>query len=194
MNKLIQIIKNIKLKQVLTVFLAGSLLVISTACSRGNMPQAGGKAYTDTGKRAMSDTYDDYDANQSFQGGMNGYNDDRRYDEETAAKAQELVDTAKSRQTDNFGEYVENITDRTQENVEAAQREIPRNLKAKTEEAVQNVKERSQTLKENVSDASSDARQALDEATDTAQQTVEDAKQATGETAKELQSKVEDLS
>lgn len=194
MNKLIQIIKNIKLKQVLTVFLAGSLLVISTACSRGNMPQAGGKAYTDTGKRAMSDTYDDYDANQSFQGGMNGYNDDRRYNEETAAKAQELVDTAKSRQTDNFGEYVENITDRTQENVEAAQREIPRNLKAKTEEAVQNVKERSQTLKENVSDASSDARQALDEATDTAQQTVEDAKQATGETAKELQSKVEDLS
>ena len=194
MNKLIQIIKNIKLKQVLTVFLAGSLLVISTACSQGNMAKAGGKADTDMGKRAMSDTYDDYDANQSFQGGMNGYNDDRRYDGETAAKAKELVDTAKSRQADNFGEYVENITNRTQENVEAATREIPRNVKANTEEAVQNVKERSQTLKDNISDASNETKQALDKATDKAQQAVEDAKQATGKTAKELQSNLEDLS
>ncbi|MGK7949675.1 MAG: hypothetical protein AB4368_13005 [Xenococcaceae cyanobacterium] len=142
----------------------------------------------------MSDTYDDYDANQSFQGGMNGYNDDRRYDGETAAKAQELVDRAKSRQSNNFGESVENITDRTQENIEAATREIPRNLKANTEEAVQDIKERSQTLKDNISDASNQTKQALDEATDTAQQAVEDAKQATGKTAKELQSNLEDLS
>ncbi len=194
MNKLIQIIKKIKLRQVLTVFLVGSLLVISTACSRGNMPQAGGKADTDMGERAMSDTYDDYDANQSFQGGMNGYNDDRRYDEETAAKAQELVDRAKSRQSNTFGESVENITDSTQENIEAATREIPRKIKANTEEAVQDIQERSQTLKENISDASSEAKQKFNEATDTAQQAVEDAKQATGKTAKELQNKVEDLS
>ena len=81
------IIKSINIRQILTVFLAGCLLVISTACSQGNMAQAGGKAYTETAKRAMSDTYDDYDANQDFQGGMNGYNDDRRYNAETAAKA-----------------------------------------------------------------------------------------------------------
>lgn len=101
MQNLIQIIKSINIRQVLTVFLAGCLLVFSTACSQGNIAQAGGQAYTETAKRAMSDTYDDYDANQDFKGGMNGYNDDRRYNAETAAKAKALVDTARSRQKDN---------------------------------------------------------------------------------------------
>ena len=52
MRKLIQVIKSIKLRQILTVFLVSSLLIVSTACSQGNVAKGG---------RPASDTYDKYD-------------------------------------------------------------------------------------------------------------------------------------
>nr|WP_144054229.1 hypothetical protein [Pleurocapsa sp. PCC 7319] len=97
-------------------------MIINTACSQGNIAQTGGQAYTETAKRAMSDTYDDYDANQDFKGGMNGYNDDRRYDAETSAKTKALIDRAESRQNDNLGDYVEGISDRVNDKIETAKK------------------------------------------------------------------------
>ena len=139
MQKLIQIIRSINLKQVLTVFLAGCLLTLSTACSQDNVAQAGGKAYTETAKRAMSDTYDDYDANQGFKGGMNGYNDDRRYDSETATKAKTLVDTAKRRQADNLGEFTDNVKEVFDEATDTAQNALDDAAKA-TKKTTKNIK------------------------------------------------------
>ena len=150
MNKLIQFIKNIKLRQILTIFLMSSLLVVSTACGSGNIAQAGGQTYTDMGKRAMSDTYDEYDANQSFEGGMNGYNDDRRYDGETSAKAKELVDTARSRQADNVGEYVDNLTNRAQNNLQ----EATNTARQAAQDATQATKDTARDLKNNLEDLS----------------------------------------
>ena len=193
MKTLIQFIKSIRLRQILTVFLAGFLLVISTACSQGNIAQAGGKADTDTAKRAMSDTYDKYDANQSFEGGMNGYNDDPRYDSETASKAKALVDTAKSRQKDNLGDYADSITDRAQEKVEEAKKDIPQSLRARKDEAVEDIKQRTSTLKENVSNAPDEAKKVFNEATNTAQNAVEDAAQSTKNRAKDLKENFQDL-
>lgn len=172
MKKLIQIIKSIKLRQVLTVFLASSLLVLSTACSQGNMAQTGGKAYTETAKRAMSDTYDEYDADQSFKGGMNGYNDDRRYDAETAAKAKTLVDTAKSRQADNVSDYADRITDRAGDKIEQAKEDIPRAISNKKDETIQAVKEKSSKLQENLERVPGETKKVVDEATDNFQDAV----------------------
>ncbi|GAB4526437.1 MAG: hypothetical protein Tsb0014_06570 [Pleurocapsa sp.] len=178
MKKFIQFIKSIKLSQILTVFLASSLLIISTACSQGNIAQAGGKAYTDTAKRAMSDTYDDYDANQRFVGGMNGYNDDRRYDAELKSKTKALVDNAEHRQQKDLGDYVSDLGDRAQET---------------KDEAVENIQQQASNLKENASKTSEQAQKAFDKATDTAQNVAEDAAQATRNRAQDLKDNVQDL-
>lgn len=170
MKKLIQIVKSIKLRQVLTVFLASSLLVISTACSDGNVAQAGGKAYTDTAK-ATSDTYDKYDANQPFQGGMNNYNDDRRYDTRTGAEAKSYIDRVKGRQADNEDTYVDNlrnIGDTAGKKINEAKRDIPRAIEDRKEDAAQDIQRRTDTLKQNLKNAPDEARKVFEGAKDNA--------------------------
>ena len=193
MEKLIKIIKSIKLKQVLTVFLAGSLLIISTACSKGNVAQAGGREYTETSKRAMSDTYDDYDANQSFKGGMNGYNDDRRYDSGTAAKTKTLIDTAKRRQGDDLGDYADQITDRAGDKIEQAQREIPRKLKGNLDSAAEYIDEKSDKLQDNLSKVPGESKKVFNQAVDNAQNAAEDLTKATDKNTKNVKGNFEDL-
>ncbi|MGF1589270.1 MAG: DUF6658 family protein [Pleurocapsa sp.] len=193
MEKLIKIIKSIKLKQVLTVFLAGSLLIISTACSKGNVAQAGGREYTETSKRAMSDTYDDYDANQSFKGGMNGYNDDRRYDSGTAAKTKTLIDTAKRRQGDDLGDYAEQITDRAGNKIEQAQREIPRRVKGNLDNAAEYIDEKSDKLQDNLSKVPGESKKVFNQAVDNAQNAAEDLTKTTDKTTRNVKSNFEDL-
>ena len=193
MRKLIQSIKSLKLKQILTVFLAGSFLVISTACSDGNVAQAGGKAYTDNAKRAMSDTYDDYDANQSFKGGMNGYNDDRRYDGDTAAKVKALVDSAESRQEDNLGDYVKQVGDRATDKIDEYSDKVPQALEDRRQEAAKDIKKRTKTLQKNLDNAPDEARKVFEGAVDTAQDAVEDATKATKKTTKQIKDNFEDL-
>ena len=196
MLSIIQNLKSINIRQVVTVFLAGCLLVVSTACSKGNIAQAGGQAYTETAKRAMSDTYDDYDANQSFKGGMNGYNDDRRYDAKTAAKAKELVDTAKRRQADSFGEFVDNVGERSvfNEDVnEKATKAFSSKLERNKDKALEYVDDKSDKLQRNLEQVPGKTKKVFDEAVDTAQDALDDANQATSKTAKEIKGNVKDL-
>jgi hypothetical protein len=193
MKKLIKILNSIKIKQVLTVLMAGCLLVISTACSDGNVAQKGGKAYTETAKRAMSDTYDKYDANQSFKGGMNGYNDDPRYDAKTAAKTKKLIDQAKSRQKDNLGEYASDVTERAGKQIKEAQKDVPRALQSRKEDAVQDIQKRTNTLQKNLRNVPDETRKVFDEATDTAKNAIDDATGAAQRTVKELKGNIQDL-
>ncbi len=166
MKKLIQIIKNLPIKQILTVFLASSLVFVSTACNKGNVAQAEGKEYIQA-SQTRSDTYDEYDANQSFKGGMNGYNDDRRYDAGTAAKAKELVDTAKRRKVDNLGEYVDNVGERSLLNEDVnkkATKAFSRKLENNKDKALEYVDDKSDKLKRNVSNAPDEAKKVFEEA------------------------------
>jgi hypothetical protein len=165
MKRLVQIIKSIKLKQVLSVLLIGSLLVISTACNDGNVAQAGGKTYTDTAKRAGSDTYDDYDANQEFKGGINGYNDDRRYDGGTAAKTKELIDVNERirKDNDNPGDYLGNVTERALDKNKEATKKIPRALKENFEGAAEEFDYRTDELQKNLDRAPDEAKRLIDE-------------------------------
>lgn len=191
MKRLIKILKSFRLRQVLTVFLAGLMLMITTACNQdsGNVAQTKGREYTETGKRAGSDTYDDYDANQSLKGGMNGYNDDRRYDSETAAKAQTLIDTAKRRKADDLGEFTDDVLERSvlNEDVnEKATKAFTRKLENNKDKALEYVDEKSDKLKRNLEKLPGETKEVLDEAGNTAQNAVEDATKATKKTTKEI--------
>ena len=172
MKTLIKFIKSLRLSQALTVFLAGSLLVVSTACSQGNIAQI--------------------DDNQSANSYIS-YTDNQRSTSETEAKAKALVDAAKSRQKDNLGDYADSITDRAQDKIEEAKREIPQSLRARKNEAVQDIKQRTETLKDNISNTTDEAKRVFDGAVDTAQDAVDDATQAAKNTAKELKGNFQDL-
>lgn len=198
MKKLIQTIKSLKLKQILTVFLAGSLLVISTACNQAtvdpdNAAQTGGKEYTNTAKRAGSDTYDDYDANQSFEGGMNGYSDNLRSDGETQAKVKALIDSAESRQEDNLGDYVKKVGDRTTDKLDEYTDKIPQALEDRRKDAAKDIEKRTKTLQKNLDNVPDEARKIYEGAVDTAEDAVEDATKATKKTTKQLKDNFEDL-
>ena len=196
MQKLIRIIKSIEIKRVLTVFLVSGLLLVGTACSKDNVAQAGGQGYTETAKRAMSDTYDDYDANQNFKGGMNGYNDDRRYDAETAAKAKGLVDTAKNRKADSLGEFTENVLDRSvlNEDVnEKATKAFSNKLERNKEKAANYIDDKSENLKRNLKQVPGGAKDVFEGAVDTAQDAAQDAAKATKKTSKNLKNNFEEL-
>lgn len=208
MKNIVQFIKAINIKQVLTVFMAGCLLVISTACNQDSMAQTGNKAEVEKttmsknyDRGAASDTYDKYDANQNYKGGMNSYNDDRRLDTDagTARKTKALVDTAKRRladneEADNVGDYVDNFTERAKTTVKKAQREVPRTLENNTDTAVNYVQDKSQNLKRNLSKVPGGAKDVFDEATEPAKDALDDAGQVTKKATKEIKGNFEDLS
>ena len=196
MKKLVRLIKSWKLSRILTVFLAASLLLIATACGQGNMAQSGGKAYTDTAKRAMSDTYDEYDANQSFKGGMNGYNDDPRYNAETKAKTKALVDRAKANTSKSYDLDInpERVTDKIGKTVDNIKQDLPNAIQSRKEDAVREFQDRSSTLQKNLSNATDEAAQIVDKATNNFQGAVNDAQKASQNTVKEIQSNLRDLS
>jgi hypothetical protein len=169
MKKIIQLIKSWQLKQVFVIFLAGSLLFISTACSQGKVASTRNNV-----ERQLADTYDKYDANQPSQGGMNVYNDDPRYDNpEVQAKTKALIDRAKSRNApyDNVGEYFDRVTDEAGANFNDAKEDISKGFR-----------EGSRNLKNNVDNATNNLKNAAD-----------DTAQSTQNTVKDLKNKVQDL-
>ena len=196
MQTIIRFVKSVKIKQVLTVFLVSSLLLVGTACNNDNVAQAGGREYTETSKRAMSDTYDDYDANQDFKGGINGYNDDRRYDSGTAAKAKELLDTAKSRKADDLGEFTDNVLERSvlNEDVnEKATRAFSNKVERNKDKALNYVDDKSDKLGRNLKRLPGETKEVFEGAVDTAEDAAQDASKATKTTAKNIKGNFEDL-
>ena len=199
MKKLIKIIKSLRLRQVLTVFLAGCLLSISTACNQGtvaqaeeNAAQAGGREYTETAKRAGSNTYDDFDSELPFKGGINGYDDDRRYDSETAAKTQTLIDTAERRKADNLGEYTDNVLERSVLNPdvdEKATDAFTDKLERNKDKAVDYIDKKSDKLGRNLERLPGVTKEVVEAAVDTG----EDASRPTKNAKENIRDNFEDL-
>ncbi len=109
MNKLVSIFKSIRLRQVLTVFLAGVLLVITTACA-GNA-QAKAPQGSTTGNPGSNPV----GQNQPYEGGMNNFSDTApgQAAKGTAAKTKALVDRAErdinTKGIDSVDQYVDNF-------------------------------------------------------------------------------------
>lgn len=199
MRNLIKTIRSINIRQILTVFIAGCLLFVSTACSQGDVAQKGlGQSGRETARTYQGDareTYDNYDANQEYKGDMNGYNDDRRYNSKTAAKAKTLVDTAKRRQADDLGEFVDNVGDRAIDGktTKRALGKASDRLEDNLDDAGEYIDNKSSKLKRNLKQVPDGAKDVFDEATDTAQGAVKDARKASKKNAKNIKGNFDDL-
>lgn len=108
MNKLISAIKSIRLGQVLTAFLAGVLLLISTACTgnaQARMPQ---------GDMTRSAGSNPVGQKQPYEGGMNNFSDTApgQAAKGTAEKTKALIDRANrdinTKGVDSVDQYVDN--------------------------------------------------------------------------------------
>ena len=190
MEKLIKVIKSWQIKRVFIVFLAGSLLIFSTACSQGKVT-----SLTKEVKSQLSDTSDKYDANQTPQEGMNVYNDDSRYENpEVQAKTKALVEEATTRTNQyDLEDSPERVTQKVQETLEQAKQEIPETLQETQEKVVQDIQQKTEPLQKNLENAPDELGSALDEAGDTLNKTIDDAAKATKETVKDVQENLQDL-
>ena len=105
MNKFVSAIKSVRLGQVLTIFLAGALLLISTACAgnaQAKIPQDAMKGSNPVGQ------------SQPYEGGMNNFSDTApgQAAKGTAAKTKALIDRAErdinTKRVDSVDQYVDN--------------------------------------------------------------------------------------
>ena len=199
MENIYQFIKNINLKKVLTVLFASSLLIVSTACSNNDVAQVGEKAVAISSQNSASNTYDDYDAEQSYKGGMNGYNDDPRYNSGTksnANKVQTLMDTAKRRKADDLGDFTDNVLERSVVNEDAnekATKAFSNKLERNKDKAVDYVDDKSDKLQRNLEKVPGGAKDVFEGAVETAQDAAEDATKATKKTSKNIKNNFEEL-
>jgi hypothetical protein len=195
MNKLSQ------LSKILIVFLAGFVLLISTACSSTDSAQASRGNFT-PGTNAQKLTteqpdYDYYDANQPKQGGMNKYNDDTRLDNpKMQEKADELVNRARAnlqQRNDSREEYVNEVSKTGQ-----VLGNIKDDFAQKTEEFTRDIskgaQQRMDTAKKNLDKASINIKQAAENTSDAVGDKLDDTAKATRRTAEDTLDRIGDPS
>jgi hypothetical protein len=113
MNKLVAWLKSIRIDRILTVFLAGLLLIVSTACSGGASAKTADETRGKTAAEIRQEVPESAVTNE-YKGGMNDYSDvDPRQNISGAqTKAKGLVDNAtkniEEKSIDSPGQYVEN--------------------------------------------------------------------------------------
>lgn len=203
MNKVIAWFKSIHIDRVVTGFLVGLLVFVSTACSGGASATTADKIQKEVPSSAVTNEY---------KGGMNDYSDvDPRQDTKQAqAKAKALVDNAQKnidqKSVDSGEQYVENYRSGTPlgervkrigENVGESAKNLTKDVSEGTQRGAQNVKENTQDAAKNVSQSTSEtadrasnaaqskvksdiktAQRALDKAEDTSENFGDKVKQA----------------
>jgi|GEM_PF-2559597 len=197
MQDLIRNIKKSGIKQMFAALLVGCLLMVTTACSQG-VDGVTTRETSQTYQGNARDTYDSYDANENYKGGMNGYDDDRRYDSGTTAKAKGLVDSAKNRQADSFEEVVDNLgnpeIDKKEKAAEKSLGRFADKLDRNKDKAAEYIDNKSDKLQRNIEKVPSGAKNVFEGAVDTAQDALEDATEATQKNAQRVKGNFEDLS
>lgn len=198
MNKIIAWLKSIRLAQVLTVFLAGVLLFVSTACS--------GDVSANSGSGVKGEVPNS-DVNSLYQGGKDkssyGDVDPRRDTSKTQIKAKGLVDNAKAKteqSVNNPSELVESIkegkpldkrVENLGKNVGESVRELTEGVSEGTQKGIKNVKENSTDAAENVTKAAKRSAQDVKESTQkAAEDTAKSASRAAEDTADAVKEKV----
>jgi len=151
MKKLATWLKSIRLDRILTVFLAGILLFVSTACgSTKVLAKTADNVREEVPERAVTNTY---------KGGMNDYNDvdPRRDTSEAKAKAKSLIENAQrninEKSVDSREQYVENYRSGTPlgervrrigEDIGESAEEVAEGASKGVQKGVQNIKENAQ--------------------------------------------------
>ncbi|MGV0026782.1 DUF6658 family protein [Phormidesmis priestleyi] len=185
MNKVISFFKSIRLVQILTVFLAGILVIFTTACNgsaEAKMPA------TDGGPNPVGQT-------QPYEGGMNNFSDTApgAAAKGTAGKTKALIDRAEkdinTKRVDSVDQYVDNyrggapIQDRTKnilDNAKGAADDATGGAKGAVNKAAYNIKE---NTKQAGRDAGRDAGNAADAIKDKSNDAAKSAKRAVDDAA-----------
>lgn len=162
MQNLFSTIKSLNIFRVLTVFLAGVILFVSTACSSGGL-QAKGLNLSNNPRPEVPDSA----ITNSYEGGMNDFSDvDPRFDTSRAdAEAKDLVNRAKhnlqksvdspEQYTRNYksgtplGERVENLG----EDISESTKELTKGFTKGTERGIENIKSNTQDAADDVADS-----------------------------------------
>lgn len=160
MDKVMNWLKNIRLDRILTVFLVGILMFVSTACG---------------GSKVLAKNADDIRqevpegaVTSEYKGGMNDYSDvdPRQNTSEAQAKAKALVDNAQKnidqKSVDSVEQYVENYQSGTP--LGERVKRIGENLGNAAEDIREDVAKGSQENLENATDTAKSAKQVADKA------------------------------
>ncbi len=170
MKKLTAFIKRLRLNQVLTVFLAGILLLVSTACSNS------GPGNPLSSNRA-SDVREDVPKNATdsqYEGGMNQYSDvDPRFNEKPAqSKAKSLIDKAERNLNQNSVDSKDQFARNYRQGKPVGERvnEIGKDVNQSTQETAEDFTEGAQrgisNLKQNASDFVKGTQRTAEDATE----------------------------
>lgn len=183
MYKLMTWLKSIQLDRIVTAFLVGILLFVSTACSKGVEAKTADQIREEVPSSAVTN---------KFKGGMNDYSDvdPRKNTTEASTKAKALVDNAKRNTSEKIVDSPQQLGDRV------------KRVGNKVGDAVENVKENTSNavgdLKENVSKGTQkNIRQTqglVGDAKDKAIQTKENSKDALKDTAKGVKRAADNVS
>lgn len=181
MNKIIAWVKGIRLDRILTVFMAGLLVFVSTACSGGASAKTADEVRPEVPSGAVTNKY---------KGGMNNYSDvDPRFNEKGAqSKAKGLVDNAQrnidEKSVDSPGQYVENYRSGTPvgervkrigENVGKAAGNVKEDVAKGAQENAQGIKEASQKTARNTKETADAAQSKVKSDIKTTQRTLDKA-------------------
>ena len=201
MNKLVSVIKSVRLGQVLTAFLAGVLLLVSTACSgnaQAKMPQ--GDMPRGAGSNPVGQT-------QPYEGGMNNFSDTApgQAAKGTAEKTKALIDRAErdintkginsvDQYVDNYrsgaplDERTKNITDNVKgavKNTADDAKDLGDRVSNATDRAGDKSKELGQRLKNGADNVADNTKRASDSTLRSAKNAAENIKDNTGYAAKD---------
>ncbi|HSF76815.1 MAG TPA: DUF6658 family protein [Microcoleus sp.] len=173
MNRLTAFVKKIRAVQILTVFLAGILVLVSTACSRSDM--IAGKTADQIREEVPSGA-----VTSEFKGGMNDYSDvDPRNKKMTSteAKAQLLKDQAQQRidtkSSNNVGENVRRVADDAPDKLDQIGQKVKedaRTAQRKADDFGDKTKQGFANLKENTREGLKGAKDIVKEATEGAKE------------------------
>lgn len=189
MNKVVDWLKSIRLDRILTVFLVGILLFVSTACS--------GRASAKTADQIREEVPGSAVTNE-YKGGMNDYSDvdPRSNTTEAQAKAKGLVDNARKnieeKSVDSGEQYVENYRSGTP--LGERVKRIGENVGKAAENVTEDISKGTQENAQNAQKAAKGAKQAADETANAAQSKVKSdiktTQRSAEDTAEAVKSKV----
>lgn len=219
MNKLIAALKKIRLRQAFMVFMAGMLLLVSTACNRvqagtpdnvvtGTRQEVPAGKLAVPGKENPRPEVPEKATTSKFEGGptMNEFSDvDPRakdLEKATSSKAQALKENAERNvidQTSNLGENTKRILDKKGENAADFGKNVQRNAEdaaekaqGTTENLVKGTKRGTENIKDNTLDATKDVNRSASRAADNVKDTTKDLSKSVKRSADDTSDYVQD--
>ena len=182
MHRITSFMKKIRLGQILTVFLAGILVFVSTACNRADV--IAGKTSDQVRKEVPSEA-----VTSQYKGGQNQYSDvDPRNPNMTKieAKAKMLKDEAQRRidtkASSNVGENLWRVADEGPDKLN----QIGQKVKEDVREAQANAEEFGENTKQNIANLKENTREAVKGAKEIASEAGEGAKERAAEVTESL--------